>query len=411
MHRCALLTSILVSAGLCLCDRFALGSPPAERRIVISVGSKLNEDDLSLTDVPERETAFIDPTPDQRSDGVVVGELGVDGGNRTLIVDLAKEIADDKHGKYDSLLIAHKNKLVFESYFLRGRINMTHPQVSATKAYTSLAIGRAIQLGHLTMDDLNAPLTGFLKELNPKRFATGTERITLHQAMTMRSGLRITDEQHNEMEKRPQSLKGQQRVQAYLEQTAPIASESQSFEYQGADPNLVMQVLDAVVPGTAEDFIRKELFGKLGIETFSWQKDFSGLPIGGSRSSITSRAMVKLGALVFNDGNWDGEQLIPAAFIEKSLDRTVVTGDDEVFGGGKDVSKQGYGYYWWSAELNHDGKQHFASSAQGGGGQFIVVIDDYDLIVVTTAHQGKVSTLQMVAERILPAFDRTTATH
>ncbi|MEM6532424.1 MAG: hypothetical protein AAF654_07360 [Myxococcota bacterium] len=58
----------------------------------------------------------------------------------------------------------------------------------------------------------------------------------------------------------------------------------------------------------AEAFVRSELFGKLGIATYGWQRDLSGLPIGGSRSSISSRAMVKLGALAINKGTWDGEQ-------------------------------------------------------------------------------------------------------
>ena len=49
-------------------------------------------------------------------------------------------------------------------------------------------------------------------------------------------------------------------------------------------------------------------------------------------------------------------------------------------------------------------KSYFSRSAQGGFGQFIILIDELDLIVVATAHQREVSTLQLTAERILPAF-------
>lgn len=370
----------------------------------ISVEATVNDDELSFWDVPHRKEAFIELSPTKRGDGVTVGTLGVDGGDRDAIVKLAREIADDKHGSFDSLLIAYRNKLVFESYYLRGRVNLTHPQVSATKTYTSLAVGRAIQLGYLSMDDLEKPLVAFLKGLNPKRFVAGAEKITLHMAMTMRSGIRLSEEQAEALQKPSKKLRGRGLVQAYLEKSAPITSKSQVFNYQGSDPSLVMQVVDAVVPGTAEDFIRTELFEKLGITTYSWQRDVSGLPSGGDRASVTSRAMVKLGALVMNEGRWAGEQLISKAFIAKSLERVLHTGDDDIFGGGKDVSKQGYGYFWWSGDVKHGDQRFFVSSAQGGGGQFIILIGDLDLLVIATAHEGEVATLQMVAERILPAF-------
>jgi CubicO group peptidase (beta-lactamase class C family) len=322
-----------------------------------------------------------------------------------MILKLAQEIADNKYGIYDSYLIAHKGKLLFESYYTRGRINLPHPQVSATKAYTGLLLGRAIQLGYLTMADLDKPLVGFLNDLDPTKFVEGVEKITLHHAMTMRSGIRISKEQEEEFEKNPAQLKGQGRIQAVLEHSAPITAESQHFLYQG-DAMLVMQVIDAVVPGTAEDFIKNELFGKMGITNYNWLIEVSGLPDAGTESSITSRAMVKMGTLVMNKGKWTGEQLIPEAFIAKATSRILYTGDDvDVYGGGKDVSAQGYGYFWWNADLKVGNKNYYSASAQGGGGQYIIVIEELDLIVVATGHNNNDNTtLQITAERILPAF-------
>lgn len=370
----------------------------------VAVENAVKDGDLLIWDVPPLEKAVIDTVPAERGDGLVVGELGVDGGDIDMIVKLAQEIADGQHGNYDSLLIVHKGKLLFESYYLLGRVNLTHPQASATKSYTALALGRAIQLGYLTMDDLDKPLASFLKDLDPDKFVEGVEKITLHKALTMRGGLRVSEAKREDFQENQNRLKGQGEVQVYFENSEPITEESQNFLYGNFNPELVMQVIEAVVPGTSEEFIKNELLGKMGITTYSWQTGVSGLPFGGWRSSITSRAMVKLGALVMNKGNWNGEQLIPEAFIAKATSRILQTGDDEVFGGGKDVYNQGYGYFWWSADLNYDNKSFFSVSAQGGGGQFIILIDELDLMVVTTAHMREVMTLQMVAERILPAF-------
>jgi len=361
------------------------------------------EAELSFRDVPYLNKAFINAIPADRKDGLAVGKLGLNGGNKDMIVKLAQELADSKDGNFDSLLIAHKGKLLFESYYLRGRINLPHPQASATKAYTGLALGRAIQLGYLSMADLDKPLVSFLKDLDPTKFVEGVENITLHKALTMRSGIRISDEQRDEFEKNPSQLKGQGQVQAYLEHSAPITVESQSFKYQ-SDPSLVMQVIDAAVPGTAKDFIENELLDKLYITTYGWRTDVSGMPRAGSGSSMTSRDMVKWGILAANKGKWNGEQLVPAAFIAKATSGIVYTGDDDVYGGGQDVSNQGYGYYWWNADLQYGNQSYYSASAQGGGGQYIILIVELDLLVVVTAHDNDNSTLQIVAERILPAF-------
>ncbi|GAA4271537.1 serine hydrolase [Aquimarina gracilis] len=362
------------------------------------------ESKLTFWDIPILQEAFIDATPKDRKDGIPIGKLGADGGNKGMILKLAQEITDtSQHGKFDSFLIVHKGKLLFESYYSKGRINLPHPQASATKAYTSLALGRAIQLGYLTMDDLHKPLISFLKDLDPTKMVVGAEKITLHKALTMRSGIRINDEQREEFKNNPSVLKGQRQVQTWLEYSTPITSASQTFKY-GGDAALVMQVIDAVVPGSAKDFIKNELLDKMGITHYGWPTAENGLPQSGGRSRITSRDMVKFGTLAKNKGKWNGEQLVPEAYITKATSRILYTGDEEIHYGGKDVSKQGYGYFWWSADLKYDDKSYFAVSAQGGYGQFIILIEELDLMVVFTAHDNEANYLQITAERILPAF-------
>lgn len=364
-----------------------------------------NNNERSFFDIPQLNNAFINPIPEDRKDGLVVGELGVDGGDKKMILTLAEEIAGHKHGRFDSFLILHKDKLIFESYYARGRINLPHGQASATKAYTGMLLGRAIQLGYLTMDDLDKPLVSFLKDLDPSKFVAGAETITLNHALTMRSGIRISEKQREEMEKNPDQLKGQGRVQALLEHSEPITEESQVFKY-GGGAELTMQVIEAVVPGSAMDFIKKELLDKLGITNYKWRIDeLSGLPVAGWRTNMTSRDMAKLGTLAMNKGKWKGEQLIPEAFIARATDSILHTDDDyEVHYGGKDVSKQGYGYFWWSADLKSGDKSYFSASAQGGYGQFIILVEELDLMVVFTAHDNDANYLQLTAERILPAF-------
>ncbi|WP_291870682.1 serine hydrolase [Maribacter sp.] len=231
---------------------------------------------------------------------------------------MSQEIFDGEHGSYDALLISHKNKLVFESYYKKGRINLPHGQASAVKAYTSLVLGRAIQMGYLSMEDLNKPLISFLKDVDPKKIAKGTEKITLQKVLTMHGGLNVDRDTWKEIEKDSVRLKGQGLVQTLLEQSGPTTAESQTYLYGNFNPMLVMMVIDAVVPGTAENFIKRELLDKPGITEYKWSNHISGLPEAGWRVSIMSRDMLKLGNLVLNTGKLNGEQLISEEYLPKA---------------------------------------------------------------------------------------------
>lgn len=353
---------------------------------------------MSFWDMPYLEAAFIDEAPAVRKDSIPVGELGVDGGNKDMIVKLAEEIADGKHGLYDSLLITHKGKLLFEIYYLRGRVNLPHFQGSATKVYTSLALGRAIQMGYLTMADLDKPLVSFLKDLDRAKLVEGSELITLHKALTMRSGIRISEDKRKELEENPAQLKGQGLVQTLLENSGPITEESQVYKYGNFNPMLVMTVIDAVVPGTAQNFIKNELFDKMGITNYRWRAGVSGLPSAGDFSSMTSRDMVKWGTLAINKGRWNDEQLISADYLAKAT--TGITQPTEDW----QPDAYSYGYFWYQTNVAVGDKSYNANMAWGGGGEHIIVVEELDLIVAITGHDREDTIMTQVSNTIIPAF-------
>ncbi|MGB0495428.1 MAG: serine hydrolase domain-containing protein [Kangiellaceae bacterium] len=357
------------------------------------------EAELAFRDIPLLENAFIDTAPEDRKDRILVGKLGVDDGKKAQIIQLAKEIGKGKYGKYDSLLISHAGKLVFESYHLRGRINLPHGQASAVKAYTSMILGRAIQMGYLTMADLDRPIISFLKELDTAKLVTGAEKITLHKALTMRGGLNVNDDEWSELEKNnPQALKGQSMVQTLLERSKPITSESQIYKYGNFNPTLVMTVIDAVVPGTAQDFIKNEILDKLDITDYIWRTSVNGLPVAGSRVSMKSRDMVKFGTVVLNKGKWNGKQLISAEYLAKAIKGMVKPTEDWM------PDSYRYGYFWYQSPIKVGSKSYNASFAWGGGGQRVIVVDELDLIVVITGHDREDQIMDQISKIILPAF-------
>ncbi|MDT0603715.1 serine hydrolase domain-containing protein [Thalassotalea castellviae] len=356
------------------------------------------ETTLSFRDISPLKEAYIDTAPTDRKDGILVGKLGDNGRNIVKIVKLAQEIAESKYGKYDSLLIAHKGKLLFESYYLRGRINLAHPQASAVKAYTSLALGRAIQMGYLTMADLDKPLISFLKGIDSTKLVAGAEKITLHKALTMHGGLRVNNDKWEELKKNPEPLQGQGLVQTLLENTAPITEESQIYNYGNHNPMLVMTVIDAVVPGTAKDFIEKEILDKLGITNYSWYTHVSGLPQAGWMVSMTSRDMLKLGSVVLNDGKWNGEQLISKTYLAKATTGIVKPTQDWM------PENYRYGYFWYQSTLTSGDQSYNATFAWGGGDQRVIVIDELELTIVLTGHTREEKLMAQISNVVLPVF-------
>lgn len=354
---------------------------------------------LSFRDVPILKEPYITVAPTERNDGIKVGKLKLKSDDKEAIVKVSQDIFNGTYGNYDALLISHKNKLVFESYYKKGRIDLPHGQASAVKGYTSLVLGRAIQLGYLTMEDLNKPLIHFLKDLNPEKLTSGAEKITLHKALTMHGGLTIDEEQWKEVENDSIRLKGQGLVQTLLEYSKPITDESQTYLYGNFNPMMVMTVIDAVVPGTVEDFIKNELLDKLGITDYKWSKNVSGLPEAGWRASIMSRDMLKLGHLVQNKGKLNGEQFISNIYLEKATSGIVRPAIDWM------PKNYLYGYFWYYTPVNVGNKTYDATLAWGGGGQRVLIVEELDLTIIINGYdRDDNKIMKPIFEVVIPAF-------
>ncbi len=257
----SLLTLTLVSAG------FPLQAQQPSNGLAPEVPGLNLKDKLYQLEaqLPDLEKPYISAAPDDKKDGLVVGRLGVDGGDRAMIEAFANELAatakDEKAGNVDSMLIGYRGKLLFESYYRRGRANFPHYQMSITKSYTALAVGRAIQLGMLKMEDLDKPAISFLKALDTTKIVAGADTITLAQAMQMGSGIRLAKEKEKELMKNPAQLKGLGELQAYLQHSDPIPPMPREFKYQEPDTAIAMQVVNAVLPAARKSSSRLNCSG------------------------------------------------------------------------------------------------------------------------------------------------------
>ena len=355
--------------------------------------------------VAKQGSSWVSVKPQPLVDGWPQGELR----NSEQILALAEEIAKGEHRPIDSVLITSGNRLVFEAYFAYGRANLPHFQASATKSYTSLAIGRAIQMGYLSMEDLHKPIIAFFDEIDVPSLVAGVDKITLHHALSMRSGMRF-GERHRQvmgqLAKTPEVLKGQKLAEVYLTLSAPITSDSQRYHYQSADTHLAMLVLQSVLPRSTQDFIKTELLDKLGIVQYDWQDHISGIAEAAHSTSFTARDMSKWGILLQQEGSWQGQQLISKDYLRLATSKVAQpsSGTSDF-----DFSDFRYGYYFWGTQLKSPQGEFDVSMAWGGGEQYVIAVKELDLVIVITARAPRGldnAILEMVATRILPSFYR-----
>jgi CubicO group peptidase (beta-lactamase class C family) len=125
-------------------------------------------------------------------------------------------------------------------------------------------------------------------------------------------------------------------------------------------------------------FAREALFQPLGIADWEWKTYENGKFSAAAGLRLRPRDAAKIGQLLLNRGEWNGQQIVPAAWIDQSTaPRLQAIG---YFGG-----LFFYGYQWWLGRTLSGDKEVTWIAAVGLGGQRVFVIPDLDLVVMTTA--------------------------
>ncbi len=98
---------------------------------------------------------------------------------------------------------------------------------------------------------------------------------------------------------------------------------------------------------------------------------------------ISAHDLARFGLLMLNNGNWDGRQVVPAAWVAES---TSYHSDATLY------SSDGYGYMWWVVRddnkfphLQNVELPEGAYSARGSGGHVLLVIPEYRMVIVHRA--------------------------
>ncbi|MFT6987554.1 MAG: CubicO group peptidase (beta-lactamase class C family) [Psychromonas sp.] len=331
-------------------------------------------------------------------DNYSLQSLSENSKNPEKIETLIKQIKSERYGwgEQDSLIIYQDGKLVVEQYFNGYSRNDPHQIQGVGTSLTSLLVGSLITEGKIA--DVNAPIVEYLPEY--KQLLTGDKaKITLANFMDMAAGIEwnewrvpYTDPANT----RSKEMESDDAVAFVL--SLPMKHEpGKDFSYSGGYVSVVGTVISNLSQQpTAADYAKNGPLKALCFEDAYWHKQKDGKTNTAGGGMMRPIDMLKVGQLMLDDGQWQGQQLIDKQWVADSRDRTINTYNSK------------YGYFWLhdDAFVLDNVTNYPYVHASGWGGQEIVIMKELDLVVVTSASnydsRGKVN--EMLRNFIIPAF-------
>lgn len=291
---------------------------------------------------------------------------------------ITKAITDFVDQTETTALIVIKNDTIqFEGYgngYTRSSINTSF---SIAKSITAMMMGVAIDEG--AIQSLDDPITKYLPELvnsDPK-----LKSVTLSNLLMMQSGFYYRDHDlvWGDKPKNYYHPCLRSRVLNVKLDEAP----GERWQYMGYNPIMCGMILERVTHQTVSNYFHEEIWKKLGMEfEASWSMDSDADQMEKMESGVNARAIdfAKLGRLMLNGGNWNGEKVISKDWVD---DCTTLEGSVKAWEGVY------YKNFWWIYAANENHPQSFA--ATGHLGQYIFISPEEQTIIVRFGKsEGKV---------------------
>lgn len=292
--------------------------------------------------------------------------------------------ADAQLDSLHSVMVVRHGRVVTEGWWSPYAAQHPHMMFSVSKSFTSTAVGLAISEGLLNLDDRVVDL---LPQDLPTDIDAHLSALTVRHLLTMTTGhaadtVALADASH-----------GDNWARAILAQPLEFPPGTH-YIYNSGATHLLAAIVQRLTGQRLLDYLGPRLFEPLGIMDATWESSPQGIDAGGWGLSITTEQLATFGQLLLQRGEWNGRQLVPAAWIDEATSLQVDTSaaDHDLDG------RQGYGFQFWR-------NRPTGYRADGAFGQFCLVLPEQDAVVVLTSALAVAQpALDLVWEHLLPAF-------
>ena len=274
-----------------------------------------------------------------------------------------------------ALVVIQDDNLVFEDYFQGTQATDKRISWSMAKSFLSALFGIAVSEGKIS--DLNAPVTDYVPSLK----GSGYDGVSIKNVLQMSSGVYFNEDYgdfNSDINRfgRVMALGGSFDDFAASLNQDPKHEQGTFMHYVSIDTHVIGMVLRAATGKTIMEYFQEKLWNKLGTEEDAFYiTDTTGEPMVLGGLNMLSRDYGRMGMLYRDGGVYNGEQIVPAKWIEDSITPDA----PHLMPGKRDTANTnfGYGYQWWLPE-NPD--QEFL--AIGIYGQYIFIDRKTNTVIV-----------------------------
>lgn len=355
--------------------------------------------------------------PAVRDDGWKTANADAVGVDSTKLASLTTAIRAWPELGVHAVLIERKGQLIYEEYFdgfdekwgtSLGKVSMTvetkHDLRSVTKSVVSALVGIAHSEG--AIKSLDEPLVKWFPEY-PELDTPDRRRVTLAHVLSMTSGFEWNEDvpYSNPLNDEIKMTRHEKPLLYALSPRMVLAPGS-DFNYNGGLTQVMAAVLVRATKSSLQDYARTKLFEPLGITDVEWVGELAGMPNAASGLRLRARDLAKFGSLYLHGGRWNGKQVIPGDWVERSTRRHFRFPP----GTGSNAGVQsGYGFFWWYSCYPSVAGQIESRTAAGNGQQRIFVLPGLDMVVTIFAGRyndrttGGTLGTRLLREHLLPA--------
>lgn len=303
------------------------------------------------------------------------------GISAAAILDFVQS-ADQQVDAMNSFMLVRHGHVVAEGWWSPYAEATPHSMYSLSKSFTSTAVGLAINEGKLSLDD---EVLKFFPDQAPAVPSENLKQMRVRDLLTMNTG------QHAEDVAKFSFDTNVPLVELFL--SLPVAHKPGThFWYNTPATFMESAIVQKVTGQTVFDYLKPRLFDPLGIENPTWEMK-QQYTFGGSGLHIRTEDIARFGQLYLQKGNWQGKQLIPAAWIEAATSRQTSNGSNPA-----SDWDQCYGFNFWRCRPG-------CYRGDGAFGQFCIVIPDQDAVVaITSGTRDMQGVMNLVWDKILPAL-------
>lgn len=296
------------------------------------------------------------------------------------------EDAEQKIDALHSFMLVRHGHVVAEGWWAPYSAEDPHTLQSLSKSFTSTAFGLAAAEGRLSIDD---PVIKFFPEEAPAEPSKRLQSMRVRDLLRMSTGQAATEHQLNFgfPFRSKQSL-----VKIFLD--IPVQDKPGThFVYNSAATYVLSAIIQKATGQTVLDYLKPRLFEPLGITDPQWEASAQGVTFGGFGLSLRTEEIARFGQLYLQKGQWLGQQIIPAAYVNAATSLQTANGSNP-----DSDWDQGYGYQFWRCRYGF-------YRGDGAWGQFCIVMPEFDAVLaITGTYDDMQLALNLVWNRIIPAF-------